>query len=422
MEPLRIFYSWQSDRDRNVCGRFIELALEAAIERLSNRLDVEAVLDSATKGVAGTPPVSETILRKISECDIFIGDVSFVAETAHGKRIPNPNVMVEFGYARSLIEDERIMLVMNEAFGSAKELPFDLAHLRHPTRYTLCEAAPDGERRQSRDAFSEKIEPHLEASIRVALKRRQSQLDDGNVLDPAFNLLAGADQRSGRGDVPALVPGPKLVIRLAPLTAAREPYLDPQKVKAAMRHFIPAGYEQASDRVSGDQWARHDPPTRRDTQANPESRWYVRLMRPGVLEGSFMVGARIDDDRTILVEGHPLEGRIVDALRRFSAIATEIGLDGPGAIAASLHGLEDVQLCSKSRASRPLQLPGISLGTATVPAISKATPEALRRLFDSLWLGCGFVDGSPSFVDGSWDGDASPRDYAPAVIDGRSWR
>jgi hypothetical protein len=35
MEPLRIFYSWQSDRDRNVCGRFIELALEAAIERLS---------------------------------------------------------------------------------------------------------------------------------------------------------------------------------------------------------------------------------------------------------------------------------------------------------------------------------------------------------------------------------------------------
>lgn len=65
MDPVRIFYSWQSDRDRDVCGRFINIALEAAIEALQPKFVEHLLLDSDTAGVAGTPPVSETILAKI---------------------------------------------------------------------------------------------------------------------------------------------------------------------------------------------------------------------------------------------------------------------------------------------------------------------------------------------------------------------
>lgn len=83
-DPIRIFYSWQSDRDRDVCGRFIALALASAIEALQPHYTQELRLDSDTAGVAGTPPVSETILGKIRDCDLFIGDVSFVGATPDG--------------------------------------------------------------------------------------------------------------------------------------------------------------------------------------------------------------------------------------------------------------------------------------------------------------------------------------------------
>jgi hypothetical protein len=43
--------------------------------------------------VPGTPPITDTILKKIQNCDIFVPDVTFVASTAGGKLVPNPNVM-----------------------------------------------------------------------------------------------------------------------------------------------------------------------------------------------------------------------------------------------------------------------------------------------------------------------------------------
>src|SRR5258706_14302365 len=158
MDPISIFYSWQSDRDRHVCGRFIALALEAAMEVLQPRFDALLILDSDTAGVAGTPPVSETILGKIRDCDVFVGDVSFVGATPGGKKLlPNPNVMTEFGYARSVLDDQQIILLMNTAFGPERDLPFDLAHLRHPVAYALGEDATDGARRQARAAFAVKL-------------------------------------------------------------------------------------------------------------------------------------------------------------------------------------------------------------------------------------------------------------------------
>ncbi|WFU91986.1 hypothetical protein QA644_34335 (plasmid) [Rhizobium sp. CC1099] len=100
MRPIHIFYAWQNDRDGKVCNHFIRIALEAAVETLRQDHDVEIRLDSDTADVSGTPPVSETILRKIRECEIFVGDVTFVGMTANGKQLPNPNVMIEFGFAR----------------------------------------------------------------------------------------------------------------------------------------------------------------------------------------------------------------------------------------------------------------------------------------------------------------------------------
>ena len=147
---LVVFYSWQSDRDFKLCRNFIEIALSAAAERLKARRGIEVVVDSDTKDVPGTPPISDTILKKIDACDVFLADMTFVAATAEGKLSPNPNVMGEYVYALKAKGWPNILLVMNAAFGAPGDLPFDLHHLRHPLSYSVATVKPDAARRVSR--------------------------------------------------------------------------------------------------------------------------------------------------------------------------------------------------------------------------------------------------------------------------------
>jgi hypothetical protein len=351
-----------------------------------------------------------------------LGDVSFVGFTSGAKLLPNPNVMTEFGYARAILDDQQIVLVMNTAFGPERDLPFDLAHLRHPVAYALKEGAGDGERRRTRTAFAQKIAPFLEASIKVVMARRAERVVENDVVAPAYDLLATLDQLAVRNDVPAIIPGPRLLLRLAPVAAADEPYLEPARVKAARPRFVPASYETTTDTVDSRQWASCDPPRQVGEGRNPEARWYTRLVRPGVLETSIMVGARIDDDRTIIVEGRPLEGRIVETAQRLALLADEIGLSGPLVISVSLLGLEDVQITTSQRASRALKIPSLFLGNLAVSGAVGITAKAFRPLFDGLWLGAGFDDGSPSFATESWEGEIAAHHYAPVVVAGRAWR
>src|ERR1039457_513656 len=78
---LTVFYSWQSDSPSNLNRSFIERALEKALKRLhsdatlENALrDTNVELDKDTQGVAGSPPIAETILRKIEDCAVFVAD------------------------------------------------------------------------------------------------------------------------------------------------------------------------------------------------------------------------------------------------------------------------------------------------------------------------------------------------------------
>lgn len=43
-----------------------------------------------------------------------------------GRSSPNPNVLLELGYAVSQLGWDRIVMVMNTAFGDVTQLPFDL--------------------------------------------------------------------------------------------------------------------------------------------------------------------------------------------------------------------------------------------------------------------------------------------------------
>lgn len=167
MRKIAAFYAWQSDILTKINKDFIRRALDAAADRINSdsSLGVELRIDSDTQDVPGTPPVTATILEKIARCDIFIPDVTFVAETGGGKLVPNPNVMVEYGYALRAKTESAMMPIMNTAFGPPEKLPFDMGHLRHPIQYHVEAAVADVQRRDDRAALSQSIERHLRQQV-----------------------------------------------------------------------------------------------------------------------------------------------------------------------------------------------------------------------------------------------------------------
>jgi hypothetical protein len=111
---LTVFYSWQSDSPQALNRSFIEEALLEALRRLNSDATLEKALretpvelDKDIQGVAGSPPIADTILRKIENCAVFVADLSFVGESKSGftnasgkpRLFPNPNVLIEYGYA-----------------------------------------------------------------------------------------------------------------------------------------------------------------------------------------------------------------------------------------------------------------------------------------------------------------------------------
>jgi hypothetical protein len=138
-----IFYSWQNDRPNKTNRNFIRKALDDAVRAMAGSLGSEVEdaprIDQDTQGITGSPPIVETILRKIDACDVFVPDVTLVSQNEDRKTC-NSNVMIEYGYALKSVGAERIVAVMNTSFGPPDELPFDLRHRRWPILYEL---APD---------------------------------------------------------------------------------------------------------------------------------------------------------------------------------------------------------------------------------------------------------------------------------------
>ncbi len=88
---------------------------------------------------------------------------------------PNPNVLVELGYALKALGQQRIIMVMNTHFGNPEQLPFDLRLKRVLTYSTAPEAT---ERAQER----KKLQGFLEANLRAIFSspRRSPTTEEGH--------------------------------------------------------------------------------------------------------------------------------------------------------------------------------------------------------------------------------------------------
>lgn len=142
---FKVFYSWQSDLSSQTNRWLILTALEKACKRLQTTggIAVEPVVDRDTHGISGAPDISDTILSKIRDADAFVADVSLINFSANSecRPTPNPNVLVELGYALAQLGNEAIVLVVNTHFGGIEHLPFDL----RPLRVLKYEASPEAD-------------------------------------------------------------------------------------------------------------------------------------------------------------------------------------------------------------------------------------------------------------------------------------
>lgn len=140
-----IFYSWQSDLPNNTNRGFIEASLEKAIKGISGqKVHLEVAIDRDTQNSSGTPDIAKTLFEKIDRCQVFVADVSLI--NTEGKRMPNPNVLLELGYAAKCVGWENIICVYNTEFGEPEELPFDL-RFRRPLQYKVSKDAPKAKER-----------------------------------------------------------------------------------------------------------------------------------------------------------------------------------------------------------------------------------------------------------------------------------
>lgn len=161
-----VFYSWQSDLPNPTNRGFIQEALEsaAAIIAADASVEIEPVVDRDTQGVPGSPDIASTIFSKITAADAFVADVSIIGRT-NSRSTPNPNVLIELGYALKALGHENVVLVFNRAFGKIEELPFDLKTRRILTYDMPLEGKPRGAERKT-------LERQFEGALRAALGTR----------------------------------------------------------------------------------------------------------------------------------------------------------------------------------------------------------------------------------------------------------
>ncbi len=179
---MKVFWSWQSDTPANLNKNFVKSALENAIQLATEDLDLSEAdrpeLDHDTKGAPGLVSIVDMVFKKIEEAALFVGDITFVGDTAAGKRLPNPNVMIELGHAITSIGIERIILVTNSAYGCRPEdLPFDLRHRRGPIAYNLPESATLEERQTAKKKLTKDLWSALSASFEHAIQERTAEIE-----------------------------------------------------------------------------------------------------------------------------------------------------------------------------------------------------------------------------------------------------
>ena len=164
----------------------VRRALKSAAEIAADKsVAVEPVVDRDTQGVPGSPDIATTIFSEITAADVFVADVSIIGRDKN-RATPNPNVLIELGYALKALGHEKVVLVFNRAYGNIEELPFDL-RMRRVLAYQTAEGQPRAPERKA-------LQKQFERAIRAALQDGPKQVE----APPIPAVVAIENQQANR--------------------------------------------------------------------------------------------------------------------------------------------------------------------------------------------------------------------------------
>lgn len=197
--PFNLFYAWQSDTPPRTGRNFVEAAATKALKRVhaSGELELAPRLDKDTKGVPGMPDIANTILEKIRTSSAILADLTFIGKDSirsEGERklLPNPNVLLEFGYAIAHLGWERVICVMNTHYGKKEDLPFDLRHRRWPLSYCLPPDADDETRKTTKIQLSKAIQEAITGVVGLPVDQRKVDVDGRlSALESLVSSMSG---------------------------------------------------------------------------------------------------------------------------------------------------------------------------------------------------------------------------------------
>ena len=405
-EHQTVFYSWQADLPGRATRSFIEECLQRAAKaiRADDSLNIDVRVDRDTADVGGSPAIAETILKKIAAAEIFVPDVSIVARTAANKGCPNPNVLLELGYAVSVLGWDRIIMVMNTAFGPVTDLPFDLRGRR--VMHYLVEPAAGAPKAEER----RKLEAQLAEALAAILEPRQARAD--------------ADRRQGRDE---LIKHARRISeeRLAMIGAGQGSAANLSSEKLICLHVVPANamFNEtvlAVNELNTDQTFlppfgstayktdfNGDGLVRTSLGPNGKTESYLQVFRNGTLESvnSHMLHGQGRRDG---VPGPLFCRRLGMFLENVIKFLQAVKIQPPVCIVVTLVGLKDTPLLVEAHPGYSvrafdrdsIRLPDIVLEDF---AASSDPKRLLRQPLDVLWQHAG-EDSCPYFLsDGAWN-------------------
>ena len=172
-----IFYSWQNDLDHKTHRYFIEKCIKKALKSVKKEAHIIVDYDRDTKGLNGSPDIMTAIFNKIEKSVLFICDISIVNSEANQKKTPNPNVLIELGFAVHKLGWDRTICLFDSNSGKIEELPFDIRQ----KRVTVFDPCSENE---------------VERITQILADNIQDLYVDGKLFNPLNDYMKGRIDRS----------------------------------------------------------------------------------------------------------------------------------------------------------------------------------------------------------------------------------
>jgi hypothetical protein len=315
------------------------------------------LIDRDTRGVPGSPPIVDTIFRKIDQAAVFVPDLTFVGNRIDGRPTPNPNVLIEYGWALKSLSHVRIVPIMNVAFGTpnAESMPFDMRHLRNPITYDCPEDADDETRKRVREALAN----DLESAIRDVFEsvefknslpkppgppafKAKEPMDGPGKFRPAHEPIGVTEGNVLQGSKPVcLSDGPVIWLRVMPNADPGRIWQVRELREAATRPTVDLlpldpGWQSLGFLRSYDGFAVYA-----SSLASPQIALDVVIVFTSgevwAVDACTLDSLTRNGQNAILLQ----EELIAEALGRYSAFLTKLGINPPHRWIAGLQGVKD---------------------------------------------------------------------------------